>query len=105
MIILSYYIPLWFNLTLLTMSILLVCFTFYSLIVKSYKWFVILPLFAYGLHSFMFYSFISFAQLTDHLLSMETMTLWSAILRLQGLTTSLVMMIIITLTFGKKCNG
>jgi hypothetical protein len=100
----AFYIPLWFNITLFASGITLIFITFYALLSKKCPWFVIIPLFAYGIHFAIFYGFISFAQLTGHILDNETMTFWSAVLRLQGVMTALVMVFIINLTFGKKCN-
>ncbi len=100
----AFYIPLWFNLILFASGIVLTFTAFYFLLTKLYPWFVAFPLFAYGIHFSIFYGFISFAQLTSHILSNETMTYWSAILRFQGVLTALVMMFIIYLTFGKKCH-
>lgn len=101
----AFYIPLWFNMGLLFCGIVLVISSIYFLIKEVYPWFVNLPLLAYGVHFSIFYSFITHAQLTGHILNNETMTLWSAILRANGIFTALVMLFILYITYGgKKCN-
>lgn len=97
----AFYIPIWFNLILFSCGLILSICSLYFLIVPVYPWFVNLPLLAYGIHFSIFYGMISFSQLTHHLLDNETMTLWSAILRFQGVTTAIVMIFILYLTFGK----
>lgn len=102
----AFYIPLWFNIILFMMGLTLSISSLYFLIVRVYPWFVNLPLLAYGIHISIFYGMITFSQLTNHLLNNETMTLWSAILRFQGISTALIMVFILYLTFGiKKCRN
>jgi hypothetical protein len=99
------YIPLWFNILLFISGLILISSSFYLLVSKKNCWFLILPLFAYGLHFSSFYAFITFSQLTAHVLDSKTMTLWSAILRFQGIITALSMLIIIYFTWGEKRDG
>lgn len=96
------YIPLWFNIILFMSGLILINISFYLLVRKNCPWFLILPIFAYGLHFVVFYGFITFAQLTSHVLDAETMTLWSAVLRFQGMLTAISMVFIIHVTWGKK---
>lgn len=98
------YIPLWFNVILFVSGIILICASFYFLVTRKKCWFLVLPLFAYGVHFSIFYGFITFAQLTGNILDSETMTLWSAILRSQGIMTAFAMLIIIQFTWGWKFN-
>lgn len=96
------YIPLWFNVILFMSALILISGSFYLLVYKNRPWFLTLPLFAYGLHFAVFYGFITHAQLTNHILSSETMTLWSAILRFQGIITLFSMLIIIYFSWEKR---
>ncbi len=101
----AFYIPLWFNLSLFFCGIFLICSTIYFLVKSIYSWFVNVPLLAYGIHFSIFYGFISFAQLTSHILNNEIMTLWSAILRANEIFTVIAMAFILYLTYGwKKSN-
>jgi len=99
------YIPLWFNIILFMCGIVLINASFYFLITKKNCWFLFLPLFAYGLHFAIFYGFITFSQLTAHTLDSATMTLWSAIVRFQGIITAICILFIIDFTWGRKSNG
>lgn len=101
----AFYIPLWFNIALLFCGIILIIFSMYFVKKELYPWFVYLPLLSYGIHFSIFYSFIAHAQLTGDLLNNETMTLWSAILRANGMFTALIMLFILYITYGgKKSN-
>jgi len=101
------YIPLWLNLILFISGMGLLSLSFYFLIKKECRWFLTLPIFAYSVHFSTFYGFVSFSQLTYHVLSAETMTLWSAILRFQGVITWISMLLIIyfTCACGERDNG
>jgi len=98
------YIPLWFNIVLFILGLIVISVSFYLLVSKDYPWFVTLPIFVYGLHFSTFYGFVTFSQLTNHVLNSEYMTLWSAVLRFQGITTFLAMLFIVYFTCGKKAN-
>lgn len=99
------YIPLWFNIVLFMCGLLLMSGSFYLSVYTNRPWYLILPVFAYGLHLVAFYGFVTFAQLTSNILDSETMTLWSAILRFQGIITWFCMLIIIYLVGGKTTDG
>lgn len=100
------YIPLWFNVILFICGLIVISSSFYMLTTKTHPWFLVLPIFAYGLHFSVFYGFITFSQLTGHILDSETMTLWSAILRFQEIITGGCLLLIIHyFNWGKKLNG
>jgi hypothetical protein len=99
------YIPLWFNVILFMSGLTLISASFYFLVTKKDCWFLFLPYFAYGIHFSVFYGFITFAQLTNHMLDSPTMTLWSATLRSQGIITALCMLVIVYLSWGKKLDA
>lgn len=98
------YIPLWFNVVLFIGGLIIISTSFYLLTLKHHPWFLILPIFAYGLHFSVFYGFITFSQLTGHVLDSATMTLWSAILRSQSLITWICMLLIVHFSCGDKNN-